>query len=760
MLADEVMNLSIRLPSRPSTSPPPPSLHFPFPHHPASPEPHPTLLVPPVLQPLSQPCCAGVVDEEPHLARRCAHTWSAFWGTPPRLDLSQTGPCPAVAQPYLPHRGLPSLSVTAFLCALAPAPPTFTPIHTLKGNCELCSTVSTLARPPVGCSCIRLLLRYGKHATWLQLLEVEGAEDEAGGEGVRRGAGEGRAYSAQPDVGAGQIIDYSDQISGLPHPPTHWSWPLMRRNEHVSAGVDSQLRYHTSEWAAGRRMCLAHRHILLGAQLGECGDSEWAGWAGGYHGFSGAAGAAVRPDEKARAMSRWEMFEAFLPVEAVKLTIALTAITGNSKVQDLMYAVLVEARELFLTVQGRMGGGSRRKKSREERMEEAAGAAEGGEMGGGDTAKQRKRGGGSEEKGGGGGADDGLAETTEDVLGATNQRWAECPTPPSLIPSGLLRSEDSLPGGNQLSHKHSLPLPSSKRPSHQHIAPLFLLSPPPSSAPAFLPPRRLVPPPLRMSVVTAFRFAMPSAALFHFLLLNQQNVPTSFAFFPTCHHSLPLPTPTRAFPWTTHFCGTKPGSMAEPRAAATALMAVKSASGEWGSGDRREAWTRGVRQQPQSDSFEAPQKSASGEWGSGDRREAWTRGERQQPQSDSFEAPQKSASGEWGSGDRREAWTRGERQQPQSDSFEAPQKSASGEWGLGDRREAWTRGVRQQPQSDSFEAPQNSASGEWGSGDRREAWTRGERQQPQCDSDSPLSCRAFILRALNERIIHHSLARA
>ncbi|CAI5955625.1 unnamed protein product [Closterium sp. NIES-64] len=73
--------------------------------------------------------------------------------------------------------------------------------------------------------------------------------------------------------------------------------------------------------------------------------------------------------------------------------------------------------------------------------------------------------------------------------------------------------------------------------------------------------------------------------------------------------STPFPFPHQQhLPWTTlkeptPFCGTQPGSMAEPwTAAAAALIAVKPVSGVWGQGDGREARARGVRQQPQCDS--------------------------------------------------------------------------------------------------------------------------------------------------------------
>ncbi|CAI5962847.1 unnamed protein product [Closterium sp. NIES-65] len=65
--------------------------------------------------------------------------------------------------------------------------------------------------------------------------------------------------------------------------------------------------------------------------------------------------------------------------------------------------------------------------------------------------------------------------------------------------------------------------------------------------------------------------------------------------------STPFPFPHQQhLPWTTlkeptPFCGTQPGSMAEPRtAAAAALIAVKPVSGVWGQGDGREARARGA----------------------------------------------------------------------------------------------------------------------------------------------------------------------
>ncbi|CAI5476347.1 unnamed protein product, partial [Closterium sp. Yama58-4] len=120
---------------------------------------------------------------------------------------------------FLPHRGLASLNVMAFLCAM------------LKDNYELCSTVSHDHL----WACIKLILRYGKRATWLQFLETVVLVN-------------GKPIARNQMMVLDMIIDYDDQISGLPHTPTHWRWreALMRRNEHVTAGVDSQLRYHTA----------------------------------------------------------------------------------------------------------------------------------------------------------------------------------------------------------------------------------------------------------------------------------------------------------------------------------------------------------------------------------------------------------------------------------------------------------------------------------------------------------------------------------
>ncbi|CAI5960312.1 unnamed protein product, partial [Closterium sp. NIES-65] len=139
--------------------------------------------------------CAGVVNEELQLALH------AHMGV------------------FLPHRGLASLNVMAFLCAM------------LKDNYELCSTVSHDHL----WACIKLILRYGKRATWLQFLETVVLVN-------------GKPIARNQMMVLDMIIDYDDQISGLPHSPTHWRWreALMRRNEHVAAGVDSQLRYHTA----------------------------------------------------------------------------------------------------------------------------------------------------------------------------------------------------------------------------------------------------------------------------------------------------------------------------------------------------------------------------------------------------------------------------------------------------------------------------------------------------------------------------------
>ncbi|CAI5497159.1 unnamed protein product [Closterium sp. Naga37s-1] len=139
--------------------------------------------------------CAGVVNEELQLALH------AHMGV------------------FLPHRGLASLNVMALLCAM------------LKDNYELCSTVSHDHL----WACIKLILRYGKRATWLQFLETVVLVN-------------GKPIARNQMMVLDMIIDYDDQISGLPHSPTHWRWreALMRRNEHVAAGVDSQLRYHTA----------------------------------------------------------------------------------------------------------------------------------------------------------------------------------------------------------------------------------------------------------------------------------------------------------------------------------------------------------------------------------------------------------------------------------------------------------------------------------------------------------------------------------